>query len=521
MTAVVDATGVRMYQTASAPQGGARWLPHRGQRVRAQVHFLLGVTLFCSAIDATAAGQSLRLQECRLESATTGGSAAARCGWYRVPENRDDPHSKSLRLHVALIPALRLEPAADPLFVLSGGPGQAASDFYLSMAPAFARIRRDRDIVVIDQRGTGKSQRLDCEFPEDADFTQVEPQLLRDLAQACRASLPGDSRFYTTSIAVRDLDDVRAALRYESINLYGISYGTRVAQHYMRRYPGRVRAAILDGVVPAEVALGPEVALEAQRALDDAFTRCTADEQCHRSFPDLTANFRSLRARLEREPLTVSLPAPLDAQPTATTLGSAQLSAAVRLLSYTDETLSTLPLLIHEAEVSRRPESLAAQYLMIKQKTNAQIAYGMQFAVVCSEDAPRWASAGITDEVLARTYIGTAFMAGMRAICASWPRGPVDADFGAPLHSAVPVLILSGGNDPVTPKRYGEQILGGLPKARHLVLEGQGHGQLASGCVPRLAAEFIAAGSADALDAACVKNIAAAAFMLSRTATAP
>lgn len=513
-----------MYQTVLPPDSGRQ--RHRindrvgGQRVRLQVHFVLGVTLFCGAIGG-AHGEALRLKECRLESAATGGSVAARCGSYEVPEDRDNPRSRKLQLHVAVIPALRLEPAADPLFVLSGGPGQAASDFYLSMAPAFARIRRDRDIVVIDQRGTGKSQRLDCDFPEDSDFTLVESQRLGELARACLAALPADPRFYTTSIAVRDLDDVRAALHYPSINLYGISYGTRVAQHYMRRYPQRVRAAILDGVVPAEVGLGPDVAIEAQRALDNAFTRCAEDKQCGHRFPDLAGSFQALRARLEKTPLPLSLADPLNAELTTSTLGAAQLSAAVRLLSYSDETLSTLPLLIHEAEVGRRPEPLAAQYLMIKRNTDEQIAYGMHFAVVCSEDAPRWAQENVSEEALARTYIGTAFMAGMRTICERWPRGPVDADFGAPLHSDAPVLILSGGNDPVTPQRYGEQILRGLPHAKHVVLAGQGHGQLASGCVPRVAADFIARGSAKALDDECVKTIAPAAFLLSRTATAP
>jgi pimeloyl-ACP methyl ester carboxylesterase len=506
-----------MYQTVLPADSGRQ--RHRGQRVRIQVHFLLGAALFCSAIGGVH-GQALRLSECRLESAATGGSVAARCGWFSVLENRDDPKGRQLQLHVAVIPALRLEPAADPLFVLSGGPGQAASDFYLSMAPAFTRIRRDRDIVVIDQRGTGKSQRLDCDFPEESDFTVVDLQKLGEVVQACLAALPADPRYYTTSVAVRDLDDVRAALRYSSINLYGISYGTRVAQHYMRRYPQHVRAVILDGVVPAEVGLGPDVAIEAQRALDAAFARCAEDQQCRQRFDDPAANFNSLRARLEQMPLPLSLPDPLNAQMTTSTLGAAQLSAAVRLLSYTDETLSTLPLLIDEAAAGR-PQSLAAQYLMIKRNTDEQIAYGMHFAVVCSEDAPRWAHENVSEAALAATYIGTAFMAGMKAVCEHWPRGPVDSDFGAPLRSDAPVLILSGGNDPITPRRYGEQILRGLPNAKHLVLAGQGHGQLANGCVPRVAAQFIAEGTTKALDDGCVKTIAPAAFMLSRTATAP
>jgi pimeloyl-ACP methyl ester carboxylesterase len=209
--------------------------------MRSQVPALVA-WIFCSAIGAASADEPLRLADCRLESTVAGGSVAARCGHYRVRENRDDPHDnvgKELQLHVAIIPALRLKPAADPLFILSGGPGQAASDFYLSVAPAFSRIRRDRDLVLIDQRGTGRSNALQCTMPDDTGA--FDPQKVQAAVRECLASLPGDPRYYTTSIAVRDLDDVRAALGYRKVNLYGISYGTRVAQHYMRRYPDRVR----------------------------------------------------------------------------------------------------------------------------------------------------------------------------------------------------------------------------------------------------------------------------------------
>jgi pimeloyl-ACP methyl ester carboxylesterase len=485
--------------------------------------------IFCSAIGAASADTPLQLADCQLDSALAGGSAAARCGEYRVRENRDDPQSKDqskdggkeLQLHVAVIPALRLKPAADPLFILSGGPGQAASDFYLSVAPAFARIRRDRDLVLVDQRGTGRSNRLDCTLPDDSEFVVLDAQKLQALVRECRASLPGDPRYYTTSIAVRDLDDVRAALGYQKLNLYGISYGTRVAQHYMRRYPGRVRTAILDGAVPAEVALGPDVAIEAQRAIDSALQRCARDSECARQFPQVPAQFAALQESLRKQPVTISIPDPRTGSITKTTLDVARFGAAVRLLSYADETVSTLPLLIHEAQSLHEPQALAAQYLRVASDVEEQVAEGMHFAVVCSEDAPRWAQQNVTDEQLAKTYLGTAFMSGMRAVCAEWPRGPVDADFGAPLQSSVPTLILSGSNDPVTPQRYAEQIMKGLRNGKHLVAAGQGHGQLATGCMPRLTAAFIAAGSVNAIDAACVRDIRPTPFMLSRTAPSP
>jgi pimeloyl-ACP methyl ester carboxylesterase len=473
---------------------------------------------FCSAFQAHSA--TLELKDCRLQSETASGGVAAQCGWLAVPENRENRSGKQVQLHVAVIRSLRTEPAGDPLFVLSGGPGQAASDFYISIAPALARIRRDRDIVIVDQRGTGKSNRLDCSFPDESDITFTDPQQLRELARSCLAKLPGDPRYYTTSVAVRDLDDVRAARGYQRVDLYGVSYGTRVAQHYMRQYPQRVRVAILDGVVPPELPLGPDVALDAQAAIDSAFARCDSNADCKRVFPNIAGSFATLRARVLEKPLPLSIPDPLSAEPTQTQLGASELSAAVRLLSYSDETVSTLPLLIHEAEIGQ-PQGLAAQYLMIKRSLDTQIANGMHFAVVCSEDAPRWHERPVMDSELAKTYLGETFMQAMRTICEQWPRGPVDEGFGKPLQSEIPTLVLSGGNDPVTPARYGEQVVKGLKNARHLVLDGQGHGQIAVGCMPRIVAEFIANGNVKSLDDACLKTVAPAPFLLSRSAPAP
>ncbi len=467
----------------------------------------------------SASGAPLILEECRLESGS--GSVAARCGTLEVPENRAIAGGKNVSLHVAVVPALRTEAEPDALFVLSGGPGQAASDFYVAMAPAFARIRRDRDIVILDQRGTGRSNKLNCPLPGDADLTEVDPARMQQYAQQCLASLSGDPRFYTTSVAVRDLEDVRAALGYEQLDLYGVSYGTRVAQHYLKRYPTRVRAMVLDGVVPPQLALGPKIPIEAQRALDALFDRCEKSAACNEAFPAVREEFDALKRRLRAAPLEVILADPLTAAPLEVRFGSAELNGAVRLLSYNDEAASTLPLLIHEAQVADRPQAFAAQYEIVKRDMEDQLAYGMHFSVVCSEDAPRWAGEEVSAETLAATYIGADFMAAMKAICEVWPRGPVDENFSAPLRSDVPVLVLSGENDPVTPPAYGAQILAGLPHSLHVVLSGQGHGQLAIGCVPWLVARFISNASVDALGEECTKAVAATPFMISSTGPAP
>lgn len=460
---------------------------------------------------------ALPLQECRIED----GTAAARCGWMVRPENPDAPAGAKVKVRVVVIPSLRLRAEPDPLVVLAGGPGQAANDFYSSIGAAFGRIRRNRDIVLVDQRGTGRSNQLDCELPDETDFADVDLRQLQDQARACLDRMSGDPRFYTTGIAVRDLEEIRAALGYSSLNLYSVSYGTRVAQHYARRYASRVRTLILDGAVPVDLALGPDAAPQAQKALDNLLDRCTADAACNKAFPQAGAQFNALRERLRRERIEAQLPDPIDAHVAATRFGAGELSAAVRLLTYTDETASLLPLLIHEAQTLQQPQGLMAQYLMIKRNADAQIAYGMHFAVVCSEDAPRWERENISAAALSATYMGTGFMAGMKTICDVWPRGPVDPDFNAPLASTAPALILSGSNDPVTPQSYGARALRSFKHGKHLVVAGQGHGQLANGCMPRVIADFIDQGSVANLDVGCVAHIAPAPFMLSRTAPAP
>ncbi|NJO13208.1 MAG: alpha/beta hydrolase, partial [Gammaproteobacteria bacterium] len=404
---------------------------------------------------------------------------------------------------------------------LSGGPGQAASDFYTAMAGAFSRVQRERDIVLVDQRGTGLSNPLSCEFPSDDELVELDSEQIRRVASQCLKSLQGDPRYYTTSVAVRDLDSVRTALGYERINLYGVSYGTRVAQHYLRRYPQRVRAAILDGVVPPEQIFGIEGALVAEQALAQIFERCASDDACHRAFPDPAAQFARLRADIERKPAEVAIPDPSTAVVSRQPFRTAHLQIAIRLLSYSPERAALIPLLIDQAVAKRNLAPLVAQARMIAGQLDEALAVGMHNAVVCAEDVPFFDRTAIDRGALRGTYLGTSQLDGLIEICKVWPRGPMDPDFHAPLMSTVPTLLLSGSADPATPASYAERATRGLRNSLHLVLEGQGHGQLGVGCVPRLMAEFLALGSVQGLDAKCVRNATPAPFFLSFAGPAP
>lgn len=486
-------------------------------RVGLVAAFLLGA-LFPPA---ELAARELPLADCRITDQRGLFSVAARCGKLAVPEDPDDPMGAKIALAVAVVPAVATQAKPDPLFLLAGGPGQGATDAFVPLLPAFSGIRRERDIVLVDQRGTGGSNRLDCAMPADSLETgDATPAELKTLAQACLAKLPGRPQFYTTSIAVRDLELVRAGLGYERINLFGGSYGSRVAQHYARRYPERTRTVTLDGVVPPALALVPRVAVESQAALDRIFARCANDAGCNGRFPELPKQYARLRARLAEGPIAVRLADPVSGASRLVDVTRAHLVTMTRMLAYTARTASLMPLLIHEAATRGDYAPLAAQGEMAGKALERMIAMGMHHSVVCSEDAPRFAGA-VAREELERSYIGPVMLDAMAAVCDVWPRGAVDADFGAPLDSQVPALLISGGFDPATPAAYGADAAKGFAHGKHVVFAGQGHGQMQLPCAQRLVREFVERGSADALDTRCVATIRPAPFFLSFSGSAP
>ncbi|HEY7754231.1 MAG TPA: alpha/beta fold hydrolase [Steroidobacteraceae bacterium] len=479
--------------------------------------FLLGSLLMPDF--AQAAG--IVLEPCRISDPQGLVSTEARCARFPVAENPDEPGGKTIELAVAVVPAVATRGKPDPLFLLAGGPGQGAIQGYAPILGAFAGIRRERDLVLVDQRGTGGSSRLDCDMPEDAlESGELAPAELRELARECLAGLAARPQFYTTSIAVRDLDAVREALGYGQINLFGGSYGTRVAQHYARRYPQRTRAIVLDAVVPPDRALVPAIAIESQAALDGVFARCQADPACNDRFPDVAGQFRVLDERLRRSPASIPFADPVDGVTTELEVTRAHLATMARMLTYSARTASLLPLVVHEAATRGNYAPLAAQAEMIGEELGEMIAMGMHHTVVCAEDAPRFAGA-VDRAALARTYLGAQMLDGMEAICEVWPQGPVDADFHEPLKSKVPALLISGEFDPATPAAYGAAAAAGFENGLHVVVPGQGHGQTRLPCVQRLIRRFVEAGSAAGLDTACVDAIRPAPFFLSFSGPAP
>ncbi len=483
---------------------------------------LLAAALLGAGTDATGAEAVLTLEPCRLSDARGVMSVAARCGRLPVAENRDDPGGATIDLAVAVIPAVSTRASADPLFLLAGGPGQGARAGFIGSLGALAGVRRHRDLVLVDQRGTGDSSPMNCDFPEDSwTDAAVSIDTFRELAAQCLATLPGDPRFYTTSIAVQDLEAVRAALGYERINLYGGSYGTRVAQHYARRYPARVRAMVLDAVVPPQLAFGASMSLDAEAALRAHFARCAGDAGCAARFPTLDRDFDTLRERLAQASVAVRLPDPVTAEPLSVEFTAAHFALAVRMLTYSDLSASLLPLLIDEAAARQNFTPLAAQAEMVSAELLKALAYGMHNSVVCSEDLPFLDRAALDMPALRRSYLGAVMLEGLEAMCSVWPRGPVDPAFKEPLRAATPTLLLSGSLDPVTPPAYGTMAAAGLTDHAHIVFAGQGHIQLRLKCGQSLVRRFLEAGTAAGLDARCADAVGPAPFFLGFSGGAP
>jgi len=484
------------------------------------LRFTVLAPLLLLAATSTLALPALELEDCRISAGPGYPGIKARCGTLLRPLNPADPGSGQLELAVAVVPALDLEPEPDPVVPLAGGPGGSAIQFYAAYSGAFEPLRRDRDILLLDQRGTGDSERMDCPFDDDIVEGQYDDEQTREFTTSCLEQLPHDPRFFTTSVAVADLEALRQALDYPSLNLLGTSYGTRVAQHFARRYPDATRTLVLDGVVPPQLPLGPEIATEAQRAIDDILRRCLDDTSCGERFPEVDLDFASIRAQLKNAPVQVEIPDPLTGESQSFAFGSNELAAAIRLLAYQPRSVAIIPLLIHEA-AGGNFVPLAAQFQLTVSSLADALALGMHNTVVCSEDLPFIDRDTIDFAALDASYIGAMQFEALETICAIWPRGPVDTDLTTPLATDIPVLLLSGDADPITPPRYADLAAVELVNARHLIGERQGHGQIAAGCMPNIVANFVAAADATDLDAACMENTFVMPFFLGFSGPAP
>jgi pimeloyl-ACP methyl ester carboxylesterase len=456
-------------------------------------------------------GASLELKPHRI----VGIEGELRQGTFEVYENRTAKGGRRIGLKILVLPALAAKKAPDPLFILAGGPGQAATDNAKFNARVFAEVRRTRDIVMVDQRGTGESNGLKCAL-----YGPTLQSYLGDLipVETLRSCVEGwkrhaDLRFYTTDIAMADLDEVRAAMDYERINLFGTSYGTRAAQAYMRQFHNRVRSAIMKGVTPITAPLTLPMARDAQRALDLTFDDCLADEACGTAFPKVKEEWRSVFTRLDKGEIEIELPTSADAKSERVKISRATLGPTVRTMLQSLGEAARLPLLIHQTATGDMVP-FAQETLTIRRGFPKAVSTGMFLAITNAEDIPISDAKQVANES-AGTFLRDDYFRQLQRAAELFPKTELPANYHDAVRSDIPVLLISGYLDPATPPSAAEEVGKNLRNSLQVVVRYGSHSYSGlSPCVDKLMADFISRASVNGLDVSCVDQIKRPAFAI-------
>lgn len=473
--------------------------------------FLLALTLAAPALP-TAAKPVQSLQPCKVPGEK--GQIDALCGVHEVWENRAAKSGRKIGLKIVVLPALSATPKPDPIFLLAGGPGQAATTTVADSADN--SLRKDHDLVFVDQRGTGEPNPLSCELGGREDDLQSYLGEMFPVAavRECRERLAKthDLTLYTTDLGMDDLDEVRAWLGYGRIDVWGGSYGTRAAQVYLRRHPQSVRSVILEGAVPMDEALPITHAAAGQRSLDLVMGWCEKDAACHGRFPAFRQEFQTVMDRLRREPVAVEVRHPETGKPVRVKLAWNVAADGVRWALYSPGPSARLPLMIHQAASGDFGPLAQASVNSRFGVVHGGITMGLFFSVTCAEDIPFIDPAQVPART-AHSFLGDYRVAQQTAACAVWPRARIEPGHREAVHTDVPVLVLNGERDPVTPPDFGPRVTRAMTRAVRIVVPWSSH-NIDSPCIDRIQADFIEKGSGDGLDTSCVSRIQMPPFVL-------
>jgi len=448
-------------------------------------------------------GQSVRFLNATQCDSDLPAITGQECGQLVVAENPDDADGSTLELNILRLPAVSASPAEDPLFIIAGGPGQSAVSLANGVAGYFAAVRKQRDIVFIDQRGTGQSAPLECEGADDVSpqlsSEQQREAMLKILAK-CAETHAARAVWYSTPYAINDIESVRVALNYPRINVWGVSYGTRVALAYLQRFPESVRTLVIDGVAPASMHLLDSMAQDVRGALTTVIKQCADNQACTQRYGDVQADYDAAMALLAEQPRDVIISHPLTQLPETVRTDDETLDTLVRMALYSRDTSRLIPFVLHSAKTEDFVPAASLLMMFSSQQKNT-IAYGMHLTVLCNEDYPgsETASGNISSPQ------GLFF----NKVCQFWSTSIIPADYKQPVTSDKPVLILSGGRDPVTPVRWGDAVQQHLSNSLHLIAPGGHHSITRDGCVPNLIAQFITRASTQLSGANCVEDIKA------------
>lgn len=429
----------------------------------------------------------------------------ALCGKYEVFEDRVNRTGRKLALNLVLLPATSAKPSPDALFYLAGGPGAGATNY--AGEKFMANLRHNRDVVLVDQRGTGGSNPLNCPpigSRQDMRgyFGEVFPLAA---VRACRAELEkiADLKLYTTSVAMDDLDEVRAALGYDRINVYGGSYGSTAALVYLRQHPEHVRVVAIFGIAPPAAKIPLSFARGVQDSIDRLFADCAATQDCRTAYPAVAEELRKILTQFDGGPVEVSAANVYTGDTQKVTVTRDAFVDAIRQLLYVPNAASALPALIHLGAQGNLGPLIGTAFQVVSQ-IDSKISRGMQFSVICGEDIPF-----ITDDDLkqsnANSFYGDARTRPTIRACGEWPRASVPASFLKPITGDAPVLMISGALDPVTPPWIAEAAARSLTHSKVVTIKNGTHSSYE--CIEDLVAAFIDKGTTEGIDYSCVDKI--------------
>lgn len=460
-------------------------------------------SVFVLALSVPSVAAQLPTRGCRVP----GLAEEARCATVEVPEDRQARNGRTIGLRVVVLPSRNEADAPRrTLFYLVGGPGLAATPFADLVARAHSATRATHDIVLVDQRGTGASNPLRCSFHGTSGdiAAYLGDQFPVDSVRACMRRLRSRANLarYTTIDAAQDLDDVRARLGVDRIDIDASAYGTRVALAYARRHPERVRSMVLQGVVPEEQVLPLTAARDAQRALDRVFADCATDPFCRTSFPALRREFATLLARLGDSTIAIRVQHPRSNDSVTVALGRSVFADRLRIMLYSARLSRRIPVVIHRAHEGDWTPFITLAYELSRTVFD-QLDVGAHLAVQCTEQigGPTDARGTFLGDYRARLY---------RDACAALGQPISKHGENPPLR--VSTLLVTGELDPVTPPRFAQSVAARMPSAALLMVPGMAHAG-ADRCIEGVISMFIVAGSMQGVDTACVARISVPPFV--------
>lgn len=461
--------------------------------------------LMSIASNAIAGENKLTLDDCHVENI----KQQVQCGKLVVPENYTKPDDEKITINFAVLPAIDKSQNKEPLMFLAGGPGQSAVSLAGGLYKAFNEVRKSRDIILVDQRGTGESHPLQCEENIEQNlYTSLPEDFTGEEVKECLASLTGDLSQYNSENAIRDFDAVRAALKHEQIAIYGGSYGTRAGLVYMRLFPESLSSVILDSVGPIEVPIGL-FGKSAARSFSMLLENCQEEASCQKAYPDLERAFNQVIAKLDETPVSISIPHPRLGTQTSLVINRSKFISTIFMQLYGVEGRSLVPLIIHQASLGNFAPFAG---LMAMNDGGMEMFVGLTFNIVCNEDMPK-----VTPEMIKadsdNSFNGNMSHIAWQTACPLWPQYRPSEDFYNPVTADIPTLIISGELDPVTPPSNGEYSNKTLPNSKHIIMKNSSHTPGVSGCAINVINEFLNEKNPNDLDESCLDEIPAESFM--------